>query len=102
VTRRATLALAGLLAALPVLAGLSGCETRARGDLLAEKLRGSVAEKLGELSSLTCPDRIAIQASVTTFPCDVLLADGNRGTITVTLDGEGALSWKAERGHANE
>jgi hypothetical protein len=96
VTRRATLALACLLAALPALAGLSGCETRARGDLLAEKLRASVAEKLGELSSLTCPDRIAIQAPVTTFPCDVLLANGNRGTITVTLDSQGDLAWKTD------
>jgi hypothetical protein len=84
------------IAILTILATGAACETRASGKVLAEKLRPSILEKLGEISVLECPERVTIQNDVTTFPCHLELADGKSGTINVTLDREGSLAWKGE------
>lgn len=76
-------------------AGVAGCDTYATGSHFVDRLTPSLTEKLGEISSLTCPERILIQ-NTTVFRCEVVAASGRSGTIKVTLDFEGGLKWETE------
>lgn len=84
-TVAAALAVAALLGA--------GCDTNAKGTYFVDKLRPSLTEKLGAVSSITCPERIPVK-NETVFACDIELASGRSGSIEVTLDKGGELKWK--------
>jgi Domain of unknown function (DUF4333) len=88
--RRRALTAATLAAAAIALAG---CDTNAKGSYFVDKLRPSLTEKLGEVSSIRCPERIPVK-NETVFSCDIELASGRSGSVEVTLDKEGELKWK--------
>ena len=71
----------------------AGCDTNAKGTYFVDKLRPSLTEKLGEVSSIRCPETIPVK-NETVFSCQLELASGRSGTIEVTLDKEGELKWK--------
>jgi hypothetical protein len=73
---------------------LSGCDTDARGDHFEAQLRDGVAEKLGPVASIECPEHIRIRTGDTPFTCRVALVSGDRGAIRVVLQRDGRLNWQ--------
>jgi Domain of unknown function (DUF4333) len=86
-----TFAAAAVAAA--TIAALAGCDTNAKGTYFVDKLRPSLTEKLGEVSSIRCPESILVK-NETVFSCDLELASGRSGSIEVTLGKDGELKWK--------
>ena len=57
---------AAIAAAVAAAAGLAavtaaGCDTNAKGTYFVDKLRPSLTEKLGEVSSMRCPETIPVK-----------------------------------------
>jgi hypothetical protein len=71
----------------------SGCETHARGDILAGQVLPGVIEKLGDGAVVRCPERVRIERELTRFQCEVAVG-ADRIAIAVTLDREGRFSWR--------
>ncbi len=84
---------AATLFAVALLVALAGCQTRASGKKLAEKLEASLEEKLGAVNEIRCPDQVLIERQGTVFECQVALERGFDVSIEVKLDRAGGLGW---------